>query len=207
MQTGYPARPRTSLPSLPLFLYVEGPSLPARPFSVIVLGIGFYLDRVSARGKAPGGARQAAAGPPIIKPHRLPVEVHVYVVPGQEAAIHGLHECLDVGSGTLDNPGGARPGYEDSTPRTTAVRAPRAARSPPSSSSAHALSTPSQRCHDVNVALENKEPGVGCISSKHRRCASETRLFYECPRCQGLEPRSRRPDNESKESATPPSRP
>ncbi len=65
----------------PLFLYVEGPSLPARPRSVIGLDGGLYLDRVSAGGKAPGGACQTTAGPPIIEPHILPVEVHVYVVP------------------------------------------------------------------------------------------------------------------------------
>ena len=65
----------------PLFLYVEGPSLPARPRSVIGLDGGLYLDRVSAGGKAPGGACQTTAGPPIVEPHILPVEVHVYVVP------------------------------------------------------------------------------------------------------------------------------
>ena len=147
--TRHGSRPNRPTFSCPLFLYVEGPSLPARlAVSVIVLSIGFYLDRVSAGGKAPGGACQAAAGPPIAEPHILPVEVHVYVLPGKEAAIHGLHECLDGGAGTLDLSGRARRGYEDSAPRTTAVRALCAARSPPpSSTSAHALSTPPpQRC-------------------------------------------------------------
>jgi hypothetical protein len=131
----------------PSFLYIEGPSLPARlAVSGVVLCVGFYLDRVRARGKAPGGACQAAAGAPIAEPHRLPVEVHVYVVPGQVAAIHGLHECLDSGAWTFDLSGRARRGYEDSAPRTTTVPAPCATRSPPSPPSAHALSTPPQRC-------------------------------------------------------------
>ena len=138
---------RTGLTLCPSFLYLEGPSLPASlAVSVIVLGVGLYLDRVSARGKAPGRACQAAAGPPIAEPHRLPVEVHVYVVPGQVAAIHGLNECLDGGAWTFDFSGRARRGYEDSTPRTTAVPALCATRPPPSPPSAHALSTPSQRC-------------------------------------------------------------
>jgi hypothetical protein len=132
----------------PSFLYIEGPSLPAcLAVSLIVLGVDFYLDRVRARGKAPGGACQAAAGAPIAEPHRLPVEVHVYVVPGQVAAIHSLHECLDGGAWTFDLSGRARRGYEDSTPRTTAVVALCATRSPPPPPpSAHALSTPPQRC-------------------------------------------------------------
>ena len=122
----------------PSFLYLEGPSLPARlAVSVVILGVGLYLDRVIARGKTPGGACQAAAGPPIAEPHRLPVEVQVYVVPGQVAAIHGLHECLDGGAWTFDFSGRARRGYEDSTPRTTAVPALCATRSPPSPPSAH----------------------------------------------------------------------
>jgi hypothetical protein len=141
--TRHGARARTGLTLRPSFLYHEGPSLPARlAVSVIVLGVGLYLDRVSAGGKAPGGARQAAAGPPVAEPLRLPVEVHVYIAPGEVAAIHGLHECLDGGAWTFDLSGRARRGYEDSAPRTTAVGALCAARSPPPSSpSAHALLT------------------------------------------------------------------
>jgi hypothetical protein len=145
--TRHGARARTGLTLRPSLLYHEGPSLPARlAVSVIVLGVGLYLDRVSARGKAPGRACQAAAGPPIAEPLRLPVEVHVYIVPGQVAAIHGLNECLDGGAWTFDFSGRARRGNEDSAPRTTAVPALCATRSPPSTPSAHALSSPSQRC-------------------------------------------------------------
>ena len=109
----------------PSSLYIEGPSLPARlAVSGVVLGVDLYLDCVRARGKAPSGACQAAAGAPIAEPHRLPVEVHVYVVPGEVAAIHGLHECLDGGAWTFDLSGRARRGYKDSAPRTTAVAGP-----------------------------------------------------------------------------------
>ena len=109
----------------PSSLYIEGPSLPARlAVSGVVLGVDLYLDGVRARGKAPSGACQAAAGAPIAEPHRLPVEVDVYVVPGEVAAIHGLHECLDGGAWTFDLSGRARRGYKDSAPRTTTVAGP-----------------------------------------------------------------------------------
>jgi hypothetical protein len=118
----------------------ERPSLSGRPRPVIGLDDGFYLDRVSAGGKAPGGTRQAAARLPIVEPHRLPVEVHVYVVPGQEDAVPVLY---DGGVRVIDDSGGCNRGYEDRAPRTTAAPWPSAAGSPPSS---HALSTPPQRC-------------------------------------------------------------
>ena len=136
---------RPNQPTLrPLFLYVEGPSLPGRPAPVIGLDGDLYLDRVGAGGKPPGGASQAAAGRIIVEPHLLPVDVHVYVVPGQEAAVPVLHVGVDGGAVNIDVSGGAHRGYEDSAPRSTAARTSSAARSPPSPPSAHPLSTPPQ---------------------------------------------------------------
>ena len=132
---------RPNQPTLrPLFLYVEGPSLPAH----CVIGAGLYLDRVGAGGKPPGGASQVAAGPPIVEPLLFPVDVHVYVVPGQEATLPVLHVGVDGGAVNIDVSGGAHRGYEDSAPRSTAARTSSAARSPPSPPSAHTLSTPPQ---------------------------------------------------------------
>ena len=99
----------------------ERPSLSGRPRSEIGLDDGFYLDRVSAGGKAPRGARQAAARLLIIEPHRLPVEVHVYVVSGQEDAVPVLYDGPDGGVRAIDDSGGASRGYEDRAPRTTAA--------------------------------------------------------------------------------------
>src|SRR5215217_8317146 len=81
---GYPTRlvPEPACLTCPLSPYVEGPSLPARPRAVIGLDGILYLYRVRAGGKAPGGACYPAAGPPIAEPHRLAVEVHVYVLLG-----------------------------------------------------------------------------------------------------------------------------
>ncbi|HEY6581599.1 MAG TPA: dihydrodipicolinate synthase family protein [Rubrobacter sp.] len=60
-----------------LFLDVEGPLLPARPApsTPVSIGIGLYLDRVDAFGKASGGASQGAGGRPVVEPHHPPVEV------------------------------------------------------------------------------------------------------------------------------------
>src|SRR5918998_3445748 len=121
----------------------ERPSLSGCPRPVIGLDDGFYLDRVSAGGKTPGGTRQAAARLPIVEPHWLPVEVHVYVVPGQEYTVPVLYDGPDGGVRVIDDSGGCNRGYEDRAPRTTAAPWPSAAGSPPSS---HALSTPPQRC-------------------------------------------------------------
>src|SRR5215212_8634315 len=115
MRTRYPTRlaPEPAYLTCPLFLYVEGPPLPARPVSVIVLDVGLYLDRVRAGGKPLGGACYPAAGPPIAEPHRLAVEGHVYVVLGQEAAPPVLHVGLNGGPGSIDPSGGAHRGYDD----------------------------------------------------------------------------------------------
>ena len=122
---------RTGLP--PLIPYVEGPTLPARPRSVVGFDGGLYLDRVRAGGEVPGGARQATAGAPVAEPLRLAVEVDVYVVPREECAVPVLHESPDGGVRTIDDPSGAHRGYEDRAPRTIP---------PASSPSAHALSAP-----------------------------------------------------------------
>jgi hypothetical protein len=124
----------------------ERPSLSGRSRSVIGLDDSFYLDRVSAGGKAPGRARQATARLPKVEPHRLPVEVHVYVVSGKEDAVPILYDGPYGGVRAIDDSGGAHRGYDDRAPRTTAAPWPSAARSPPSPPSAHALSTPPQRC-------------------------------------------------------------
>jgi hypothetical protein len=136
--------PETAYLIRPLLLYVEGPFLPA-PLAPSVIGfdVGLYLDRVGTGGEPPGGAFQLARGLPIGEPLLLPVEVHVYVVPGQEAAVPGRNDSPDGGAGAADVSGRTYRRYEDSAPRTTtAARVASAARPPPSPPSTHTLSTP-----------------------------------------------------------------
>src|SRR4028118_1818022 len=136
--------PETVYPIRPLLLYVEGPFLPA-PLAPSVIGfdVGLYLDRVGSGGEPPGGAFQLARGLPIGEPLLLPVEVQVYVVPGQDAAVPGRNDSPDGGADAADVSGRTYRGYENSAPRTaTAARVASAARPPPSPPSTHTLSTP-----------------------------------------------------------------
>src|SRR5918998_1618587 len=136
--------PETAYLFCPSLLYVEGPFLPA-PLAPSVIGfdVGLDLDRVGSGGEPPGGAFQLAGGPPVGEPFLLPVEVQVYVVPGQEVAIPILNDSPDGGADAADVSGRTHRGYENSAPRTTtAACVPSAARPPPSPPSTHALSTP-----------------------------------------------------------------
>ncbi len=154
------------LTSLALFLYVEGPFLPVRLApSVIVFGIGFYLDRVGAGGKLSGGTFQLAGGPPVSEPQILTVEVQIYIVPGQIVTLPVLHEGPDGGAGAIDVSGGAHRSYKDSAPRNTAPRPPSTAGSRPTKGSVLVLSPRSAHAHFLTVELAaiiasfRREPG------------------------------------------------
>jgi len=136
--------PETADVIYPLLLYVERPFLPA-PLAPSIIGfdVGLYLDRVGSGGEPPGGAFQLAGGPPVGEPLLLPVEVQVYVVPGQEVAVPVLNDSPDGGADAADVSGRTYRGYENSAPSaTTAARVPPAARPPSSPPSTHTLSTP-----------------------------------------------------------------
>src|ERR671916_1212662 len=136
--------PETAYLFCPSLLYVERPFLPA-PLAPSIIGfdVGLDLDCVGSGGEPPGGAFQLTGGPPVGEPLLLPVEIQVYVVPGQEVAVPVRNDSPDGGANTADVSGRVHRGYENSAPRTTtAARVPSAARPPPSPTSTHALSTP-----------------------------------------------------------------
>src|SRR4028118_305048 len=136
--------PETAFLICPLLLYVEGPFFPA-PLAPSIIGfdVGLYLDRVGSGGEPPCGAFQLAGGPPVGEPLLLPVEVQVYVVPGQKGAVPVRNDSPDGGADAADVSGRTYRGYENSAPRTPpAARVPPAARPPPSPPSTHTLSTP-----------------------------------------------------------------
>src|SRR5215210_3849320 len=109
--------PETAYPICPLLLYVEGPFLPAHLApSVLRFDVGLYLDRMGAGGEPPGGTFQVAGGPPVGEPLLLPVEVHVYVMPGQEVAVPVLNDSPDGGAGATYVSGRTYRGYENSAP-------------------------------------------------------------------------------------------
>jgi hypothetical protein len=80
-----------------------------------------------------------------------------------------------VGLTLLTSPEGAYRGYENSAPRTTtAARVPSRCQAP-SVSSVYPCAFNSSAV--MSSALENEEPGVGRISSKHRGCIPNPALF------------------------------
>ena len=166
----------TACPICPLLLYVEGPFLPARLAPPVVgFDVGIYFDRVGAGGEPPGGAFQVTGSPPVGEPLLLPVEVQVYVVPGQGGAVPVLDDGPDGGAGATNVSGRTNRGYENSAPRTTtAARVPPAARPPPSPPSTHTLINSSAV---MSVPLENEEQDAGRISGRHRKCVPNPALF------------------------------